>query len=74
MTEITPYIRRAWYDTLLAGAQIGPRLIFQGWRLHLNGRRSCLCAQKGDIFLFRPKMEHTILVSADTPLTQPHIH
>ena len=81
MTEITPYIRRAWYDTLLAGAQIGPRLIFDYELLYIKDGVCTLTVEdrvyahkKGTFFFFRPKMEHTILVSADTPLTQPHIH
>lgn len=59
MTEITPYIRRAWYGTLLAGAQIGPRLIFDYELLYIKDGVCTLTVEdrvyahkKGTFFFF----------------------
>lgn len=80
-TEINPYIRRAWYDTLEANASIYRRVIFDYELLYIKDGHCTIevenkiyTPQKGDIFLFRPKIEHAIHVASDTPLIQPHIH
>lgn len=81
MTEINPYIRRAWYDQLNPGLVIGPRIILDYELLYIKDGKCTITVenrrytpQRGDFFLFRPGIEHSILVDAQTPLIQPHIH
>lgn len=79
--DFSPYIRRAWYDTLPSGSVISKRVIFDYELLYI---KDGLCTihvedqiyrpKPGDFFLFRPKVPHSIQVDATNPLIQPHIH
>lgn len=79
--NISPYIRVAWYSTLPAGRLIKPRVIFDYEILYIK-EGSCVITVEdqvyhpvvGDIFLFRPNQRHSIYVSEDSYLVQPHIH
>lgn len=79
--QIAPYIRRAWYSTLQPGRYLTPRVIFDYELLYIK-EGSCIITVEdqqyspsvGDIFLFRPGQVHSILVSQNAPLIQPHIH
>lgn len=79
--EISPYIRRAWYDTLDANGYIPERVIFDYELLYIKDGKCVIRVENreyhpkpGDLFLLRPKVTHAIDVAADTPLIQPHIH
>lgn len=79
--EISPYIRRAWFDTMDCNGFIPERVIFDYELLYIKEGKCSIrvedrtyTPQPGDFFLFRPKVTHAIQVSADTPLIQPHIH
>ncbi|MGN0747942.1 MAG: helix-turn-helix domain-containing protein [Aristaeellaceae bacterium] len=79
--EISPYIRRAWFDTLDSNGYIPERVIFDYELLYIKEGKCSIrvedrlyTPQPGDFFLFRPRVTHAIQVSADTPLIQPHIH
>lgn len=79
--NISPYIRRAWYSTLPPGKYLTPRVIFDYELLYIK-EGSCIITVEdkqynpvvGDIFLFKPKQRHSIHVSPNTALIQPHIH
>lgn len=79
--SLCPFIRRAWYNILVPGESINPRVIFD-YELMLikNGHAEIRIedktyhAQPGDLFIFRPKQWHAIYVSSTEQLIQPHIH
>lgn len=80
-SEISPYIRRAWFDTLKSNGFIPERVIFDYELLYIKEGKCYITVenrtyapQPGDFFLFRPKVTHSIKVSADSSLIQPHIH
>lgn len=77
---ISPYVRVAMDSLLPAGTRIGERVIFDYELLYVQEgtatvtvHDSVYWAVPGDIFLFRPKVPHSILVGGH-PLRQPHIH
>lgn len=76
-----PYIRRAMYGTLPAGFQVGPRIIYDyeflyvkegGYLLEIDGKK--YVSHPGDLFILRPNQWHTLYISQDAMLVQPHIH
>lgn len=76
-----PYIRRAWYHTLDVSSTIHSRVIFDYELLFIKDGKCTIRVEDreykplpGDVFLFRPRCEHSIHVASDTPLIQPHIH
>ena len=77
---ISPYVRVAMDSLLPAGTRIGERVIFDYELLYIQEgtatvtvRDTVYQAVPGDIYLFRPKVPHSILVGK-RPLRQPHIH
>lgn len=77
----SPYIRRALYGTLPPGHQVGPRIIYDyeflyvkdgQYIIEIDGKR--YESHPGDLFIIRPNQWHTIYVSQDRELVQPHIH
>lgn len=78
---LSPYIRRAWYNTLRPGEQIGPRVIFDYELVLIKEGNAVITiedrkyfAGPGDMFIFRPNQRHIIQVTPNMPLIQPHIH
>lgn len=81
VSEINPYIRRAWYDILHPNVEIGPRVLLDHELLLIRSGKCSIQVEDrvyrpkaGDIFLFRPNQLHSIKVDANTVLVQPHIH
>lgn len=79
--NLSPYIRRAWYNTLLPGEVIGPRVIFdyelvliKEGHAHITVEDRHYFAGPGDMFIFRPRQRHAIEVVSSEHLIQPHIH
>ena len=79
--NLSPYIRRAWYNTLLPGELIGPRVIFDYELVLIKEGYADISiedqhydAGPGDMFIFRPKQRHTIRTLPSMHLIQPHIH
>lgn len=77
----SPYIRRAWYDTLSPNSIIRERVIFDHELLYIKDGLCTIQVEDhvyrpmpGDFFLFRPKIPHSIRVDATNSLIQPHIH
>lgn len=81
MSDFSPYIRRAWYDTLPPNSSIPERVIFDYELLYIKDGKCFIQVENrlyrpkpGDFFLFRPKIHHSIRVDASDSLIQPHIH
>lgn len=79
--QISPYIRAAYDSILSPGWIISERVIFDYELLYVKDGKAEVTiedrkftAVPGDIFLFKPKQPHSIVVSKDKPFHQPHIH
>ena len=78
---LCPYVRRAWYDTMLPGSDIPDRMIYDYELMYIKDGSAKIViegksyiARQGDLFFFRPRQVHSITILGDKPLTQPHIH
>lgn len=78
---LCPYIRRAMYDILEPGLIIKERVIFDYELLYIKEGNATVTIEKntyvsqvGDIFIFRPRQQHSIHVSSKTKFVQPHVH
>ena len=81
LTNLSPYVRIAWYSTLDPHTILGPRDIFdyellylkEGFaRINVEGR--VYDGNQGDVFLFRPHQRHKIECLNNFPVIQPHVH
>lgn len=79
--QINPYIRRAWYNTLHPGEEIKERSLFDYEILFVKEGRATVTiqdvaidARSGDLFIFRPRIPHSIIVDPDCSMVQPHVH
>lgn len=79
MHEFSPYIRSAW-DSLL-DKDIGPRVIFDYELLYIKSGRATITvedrvyqAAQGDVFLFRPRIPHSITLRQGETITKVYIH
>lgn len=78
---LSPYIRRAWYDVLQPGWVIAERVIFDYEILYVKEGKALITieddlytGEPGDLFIFRPRQRHSISMTFNVPLIQPHIH
>ena len=81
LTNLSPYVRIAWYSTLDPHTILGPRDIFDyellylkegSARINVEGR--VYDGNPGDVFLFRPHQRHKIECLNNFPVIQPHVH
>lgn len=81
LTNLSPYVRIAWYSTLDPHTILGPRDIFDyellylkegSARINVEGR--VYDGNPGDVFLFRPHQRHKIECLNSFPVIQPHVH
>lgn len=79
MKPICPYVRRAWYDEL--EVDIPERVIYDYELAYIKEGHVTVTVEDqvyhagpGDIFLFKPKKPHSILLSGSEKVIQPHIH
>ena len=81
LTNLSPYVRIAWYSTLEPHTIIGPRDIFDYELLYLKEGSARITVEgrvydgnPGDVFLFRPHQRHKIECLNNFPVIQPHVH
>lgn len=81
LTNLSPYVRIAWYSTLDPHTIIGPRDIFDYELLYLKEGSARITVEgrvydgnPGDVFLFRPHQRHKIECLNNFPVIQPHVH
>ena len=81
LTNLSPYVRIAWYSTLDPHTILGPRDIFDYELLYLKEGSARITVESrvydgnpGDVFLFRPHQRHKIECLNNFPVIQPHVH
>ena len=81
LTNLSPYVRIAWYSTLDPHTILGPRDIFDYELLYLKEGSARITVEgrvydgnPGDVFLFRPHQRHKIECLNNFPVIQPHVH
>lgn len=81
MLDLRPYIRRAWYDYMSPQNNLHNRVIFDYEIMYVKeGCATVLLegkkydAMPGDLFFFRPKQPHSIIIEGNELLCQPHVH
>lgn len=81
MMDLRPYIRRAWYAYMSPNDNLHNRVIFDYEIMYVKEGTATVIldgkqyeAKPGDLFFFRPKQPHSIIVEGNGPLCQPHIH
>lgn len=81
LTNLSPYVRIAWYSTLDPHTILGPRDIFDYELLYLKDGSARITVEgrvydgnPGDVFLFRPHQRHKIECLNNFPVIQPHVH
>jgi len=79
--NINPYIRRVWYHTMQPEEAIARRVIFDYELIYIKRGKATIViedtpyiTQPGDLFIIRPKQEHSITPFPGEALVQPHIH
>lgn len=81
LRTLTPYLRVALDSNLDAGFFLPERVIFDYELLFIKEGEACITVRdkkyqgkRGDWFLFRPGVPHSIRVSSQKTLRQPHLH
>lgn len=81
LAVLSPYVRHADDNPVKPPWKIGPRHLWDYEILYLKqGRLRITIEQKtyegvpGDIFIFKPRQLHSILLVGHEPLRQPHVH
>ncbi len=81
INTLSPYIRIAMDHTIQGGVCIPERVLFDYELLYVKEGEARITiagteydARPGDVFLFRPKIPHSVTVPKNAFLRQPHIH
>lgn len=78
---LSPYIRVAMDSVIDGDWELAERVIFDYELLYIMEGQVIITIEDrryngkpGDVFLFRPKVRHSIQVTGDTSFRQPHLH
>jgi AraC-like DNA-binding protein len=81
LNNLSPYIRIAMDSVILPPCTISERVIFDYELLYVKEGEALITiedtkihAHPGDVFLFKPKIRHSIHVIGNSNFRQPHIH
>lgn len=81
INRLSPYVRRAWDHTMPLNWVLPERIIFDYEFLYIMEGEAVVTidhveypARRGDLFLIKPRVLHSIQSFGKTALRQPHIH